>query len=60
MSILLVQYESDANYYCKLRFARRQVGITERDSHEIEKIGNLFPRLQIDGRKQRWMPTLDL
>ena len=36
-----------------LQFAQHQEGITERDLRDIERIGHLFSRLQIDGRKQR-------
>lgn len=36
-----------------LQFAQHQEGITERDIRDIERIGHLFSRLQIDGRKQR-------
>lgn len=36
-----------------LQFAQHQEGITERDLHDIERIGQLFSRLQIDGKKQR-------
>src|ERR1700754_1131055 len=35
-----------------LQFAQHQEGITERDLRDIERIGHLFSRLQIDGRKQ--------
>jgi hypothetical protein len=36
-----------------LEYAQHQEGITERDLRDIERIGGLFSRLQIDGRKQR-------
>ena len=36
-----------------LQFAQHQEGITERDLRDLERIGHLFSRLQIDGRKQK-------
>ena len=36
-----------------LQYAQHQEGITEKDLRDIERIGHLFSRLQIDGRKQR-------
>lgn len=36
-----------------LEYAQHQEGITERDLRDIESIGGLFSRLQIDRRKQR-------
>jgi hypothetical protein len=36
-----------------LEYAQHQEGITERDLHDIEKIGRPFSRLQIDGRRKQ-------
>lgn len=50
---ILSRVEAVEYMHKALQFAQHQEGITERDLRDIERIGHLFSRLQIDGRKQR-------
>jgi hypothetical protein len=50
---ILSRVEAIEYMHKALQFAQHQEGITERDLHDIERIGQLFSRLQIDGKKQR-------
>jgi hypothetical protein len=50
---ILSRVEAIEYIHKALQFAQHQEGITERDLHNIERIGQLFSRLQIDGKKQR-------
>ena len=43
-----------------LQFAQYQEGITERDLRVIERIGQLFSRLQSDGKKQRKVAHIEV
>jgi hypothetical protein len=52
---ILSRVEAIEYMHKALQFAQHQEGITERDLHDIERIGQLFSRLQIDGKKQRKM-----
>jgi hypothetical protein len=48
-----VRVEAIEYMHKALQFAQHQEGTTERDLHDIERIAQLFSRLQIDGKKQR-------
>jgi hypothetical protein len=50
---ILSRVEAIEYMHKALQFAQHQEGITERDLRDIERIGHLFSRLEIEGRKQR-------
>jgi hypothetical protein len=50
---ILSRVEAIEYMHKALQFAQHQDGITEKDLRDIERIGYLFSRLEINRRKQR-------